>query len=316
MGGDDNMPQYSIVVPVYNSEKTLELLYKRVTEIFEAKYNGDFELVLVDDCSQDHSAEVMRLLREQDLRVKIIFLAKNFGQHRALLCGFHNCKGEYIITMDDDLQHPPEEIPKLIEYMQAHSDVDVVVGNYLVKKHGIVRNMGTKMTNWFTSKIFHKNKNLHLTSFRLIKRYVVEGICDIQVANPRIGHLLLQVTNRIRNVDVRHDSRLYGKSGYSFGRLVRDFTNNILNNSDLPLAILGRLGFFSFIISILMIIYYIARYFIFGLSVQGFTTIVVLLLALGGLILFGIGLIGRYMIQLNSEVKKIPNYVIRSKEVD
>ena len=94
------------------------------------------------------------------------------------------------------------------------------------------------------------------------------------------------------------------------------FTNNILNNSDLPLAILGRLGFFSFIISILMIIYYIARYFIFGLSVQGFTTIVVLLLALGGLILFGIGLIGRYMIQLNSEVKKIPNYVIRSKEVD
>ena len=155
-----------------------------------------------------------------------------------------------------------------------------------------------------------------MTSFRLMKRYVVEGICDIQVANPRIGHLLLQVTNRIRNVDVRHDSRLYGKSGYSFGRLVRDFTNNILNNSDLPLAILGRLGFFSFIISILMIIYYIARYFIFGLSVQGFTTIVVLLLALGGLILFGIGLIGRYMIQLNSEVKKIPNYVIRSKEVD
>lgn len=310
------MPQYSVVVPVYNSEKTLELLYKRVTNVFEANYNGDFELILVDDCSRDNSAEVMRCLREQDRRVKIIFLAKNFGQHRALLCGFHHCKGEFVITMDDDLQHPPEEIPKLIDYMQKHPDVDVVVGNYLVKKHGIIRNFGTKMTNWFTSQIFHKDKNLHLTSFRLMRRYVVEGMCSISVANPRIGHLLLQITNRIRNVDVRHDARIFGKSGYTFSHLVRDFTTNILNNSDLPLAILGRLGVLSFIVSILMIIFYVARYFICGLSVQGFTTIVVLQLALGGLILFGIGLIGRYMIQLNKEVKKMPNYVVRSKEVD
>lgn len=310
------MPTYSIVVPVYNSEKTLEVLHKRVTEVFEANRWEDFELILVDDCSRDDSAKVMSRLREQDKRVKIIFLAKNFGQHRALLCGFHHCKGEYVITMDDDLQHPPEEIPKLVEYMQSNSDVDAVVGSYLVKKHGPIRNFGTKMTNWFTSKMFHKDKNLHLTSFRLMRRYVVENICGIHVNNPRIGHLLLQVTNRIRNVDVRHDVRAYGKSGYTFSRLVRDFINNILNNSDLPLAVLGSLGLLSLAASILMILYYIVRYFFVGVSVPGFTTIVVLQLALGGLILFGIGLLGRYLINLNGEVKKMPNYVVRYKEVD
>lgn len=306
---------YSIVVPVYNSEKSLEDLYTRLSKIFEEEQQS-FELILVDDSSKDNSYQIMKKLNSENSNVKIIQMSKNYGQHKATLCGMRYTAGEFVITMDDDLQHPPEEIPKLIKAMDENENIDVVIGVYDSKKHNLIRNLGTMCTNKLTSLIFHKDPHLKLTSFRLMRRRIVDGLLSFNLKNPRIGHMLLQISNRILDVQVHHDVRVYGKSGYSFKRLVNDFFNNVLNNSDLPLKILGRIGIISFISSILLSLYYICNYLIRGVRVQGWTTLVVLILLFSGMILFALGLIGNYMIRILNETKESPTYVIRNIDLN
>lgn len=310
------MTKYSVVVPVYNSEKTLETLYRRLVDVFDTKYGGEFELILVDDSSRDKSSQIMHQLHQLDNRVKTIYMARNFGQHTALLCGFGHVSGDIVITMDDDLQHPPEEIIKLLEYLEKNPQMDVVCGHYASKKHSAIRNLGTTMTNAFTSHIFGKPKDLRLTSFRAMKRYVADALCQFTESRPRIGHMLLRTTNRIGNITVEHNARQFGKSGYSFKRLVKDFINNILYNSNLPLLVLGWVGVLDMVISVILILYYLIRFFITGYSVEGFATQVIIMLASSGLILLGQGIIGHYLSQIVSEAKKRPLYIIRDKEID
>lgn len=307
---------YSIVVPVYNSAKVLDELYSRIREVFENKIGEEFEIILVDDSSRDESFLVMEKLRKEDARIKIIQLSRNYGQHCALLCGMNYADGDFIITMDDDLQHPPEEIPKLIIEITSHEELDVVIGEYASKKHGIIRNFGTYMSNLVTSHVFGNDPNLKLTSFRIMRRLVVENLLQLKVSYPRIGHLLLLVSNRIGNVTVEHDKRLYGKSGYSFKRLVKDFFHNISNNTAFPLIFLRNAGLLSFGISVVLALYYVIRYFTVGISIQGWTTIILLMLFFFGITLLGMGIVGEYLYRVLEETKKIPNYMIRRCEVE
>lgn len=150
------MSLYSVVVPVYNSEHTLTELYTRLEKVFRETVQEPFELILVDDGSKDRSYQIMEELRQKDPRVKIIQMARNFGQHPALLCGFSHAEGDFIITMDDDLQHPPEEIPKLINTIRERDDVDVIIASYEGRKHGPIRRLGTKVSVWATSKMLGK----------------------------------------------------------------------------------------------------------------------------------------------------------------
>ena len=154
------MSLYSIVVPVYNSEKTLDELYTRIRDVFDCTMKENFELILVDDSSRDNSYEVMEKLHKADSRVKIIQMAKNFGQHPALLCGFSFAKGDFIITMDDDLQHRPEEIPKMAAAINERDDVDVIIAKYENRKHNFIRKLGTKISIYATSKMLNKDPNL------------------------------------------------------------------------------------------------------------------------------------------------------------
>ena len=165
------MSLYSVVVPVYNSEHTLEDLYTRLKRVFEETLHEEFELILVDDSSRDSSFQVMQKLRRLDRRVRIIQMARNFGQHPALLCGFHYVKGDFVITMDDDLQHPPEELPKMITVMNERPDVDVILARYEGRKHNIIRRAGTRLSVWATSKMLGKDPDLEITSFRLMPAF-------------------------------------------------------------------------------------------------------------------------------------------------
>ena len=307
------MPLYSIVIPVYNSEKSLRILHKRIAEEFDRVIGQPFELILVDDCSKDRSFSVIRELTEEDARVKGIQLSVNHGQQKAVICGFHYVTGDYVITMDDDLQHPPEEIPKLIDKMNSSEDIDVVVGAYDVKKHGPIRRFGTWLMNLSSNMIYGKPNKLKLTSFRLLKRQVVENLCKISVSQPTVGPLLLQTTSHIVNTTVTHDKRQYGTSGYSLRTLIRSFIRNMITNSDLPLVCIGKIGILSFIISIALTIYYVLQYLISGISIAGWTTTVVLILLFGGMTLFSIGIIGRYLTSIMMEAKKYPAYLIRTE---
>ena len=138
------MSLYSVVVPVYNSEHTLQELYRRLEKVFREVIKEDFELILVDDGSKDRSFEVMQELRNKDHRVRIIQMARNFGQHPALLCGFAHVRGDFVVTMDDDLQHQPEELPKMIKVMRERDDVDAIIASYEGRQHGFIRKLGTK----------------------------------------------------------------------------------------------------------------------------------------------------------------------------
>ena len=309
------MSLYSIVVPVYNSEKTLEELYTRIRDVFDHTMKENFELILVDDSSRDNSYEVMEKLHKADSRVKIIQMAKNFGQHPALLCGFSFAKGDFIITMDDDLQPRPEEIPKMAAAINERDDVDVIIAKYENRKHNFIRKLGTKISIYATSKMLNKDPNLEITSFRLMRRFIVEAILNTNTHLPQIGNLLVQSSNRIINIPVQHDSRKVGRSNYTFRHLARDLIYDITSNSAFPLILVRDLGIFSFIISILLGLFYLVRYFIYGVSVEGWTTLVLLILAYNGIILLAIGIIGQYLMNILNEAKKMPNYVIRKKDL-
>ena len=309
------MSLYSVVVPVYNSEHTLYELYERVSKVFDETLHEEFEMILVDDGSKDHSYEVMEELHDKDNRVKIIQQARNFGQHPALLCGFKYVKGDFIITMDDDLQHPPEEIPKLVKVMNERDDVDVIIAKYEGRQHNIIRRMGTWVSVYATSKMLKKPRDLEITSFRLIRRFIVDAIVKMDVHLPQIGNLLVQTSNRIINVPVHHDARKYGKSGYSFKRLAKDLIYDITTNSAFPLIVVRDLGITSFIISVMLALFYLFRYFLYGVSVEGWTTLVLFMLGYNGVILLSIGIIGEYLMHILDEAKKMPNYVERRKKL-
>ena len=306
---------YSIVVPVYNSEHTLEDLHRRLAKVFDEELKLPFELLLVDDGSKDHSYEVMKKLREEDKRVRIFQMARNFGQPNALLCGFHYVEGDFVITMDDDLQHPPEELPKMIRYLDEHEEIDVVLGRYQNRKHSFFRRLGTSVSSRFTTKMLGKSPDLEMTSFRLMRRFIVDAIRDTTIHLPQIGNLLLMTSNRIVNIDVRHDARAYGHSGYSFRELTRELFYDISTNSAFPLLIVRNVGIVTFVVSIVLGLIFLIQYLVGHTTVTGWTSIILVLLASTGLTLLSIGILGDYMLHVLDESKKMPHYVLRQKDI-
>ncbi|MGI6007347.1 MAG: glycosyltransferase family 2 protein [Ruminococcus sp.] len=310
------MSLYSVVVPVYNSEHTLEDLYTRLRRVFEETLHEEFELILVDDSSRDASFQVMQKLRSRDKRVRIIQMARNFGQHPALLCGFTYVKGDFVITMDDDLQHPPEELPKMIQVMNERPDVDVILAKYEGRKHNFIRRAGTRLSVWATSKMLGKDPDLEITSFRLMRRFIVDAIVKTSTHLPQIGNLLVQTSNRIINVSVHHDSRAYGKSGYSFRRLVKDLIYDITSHTAFPLLVVRNIGMLGFAVTLFLALYYLIRYILCGSAVPGWTSLMLITLCGFSLTLLSLGVIGMYLMNILNEAKKMPHYVIRQEDTE
>ncbi len=305
----------SNVIPVYNSEKSLHELCSRLTAVYEKVIKADYELILVNDCSSDNSWNVLKELHASNQNIKVINLAKNAGQHAATLCGLKYCTGDFVVLLDDDLQHPPEEIVKLVSCITADSEIDVVIGSYEKKKHSAVRNIGSHAMK-YTSAYIHKSKdNLRLTSFRIMRISVAREVVKIQVHKPRIGYLIRMTTNRISSVIVEHHQRKYGSSGYTFVRLVKDFILNIINNTTLPLKMISIIGTIISIFSMLFAMYLIGRFFFGGHSVKGWTSLMVTVSFFSGFILFTLGIIGEYLLRILIETKKLPLYHERETHI-
>ena len=307
-------PVVSVVIPVYRSEGSLPPLIERLGRVF-AEMQVEYEVVLVDDASPDNSWQVMQELRYQDPRVKIIQHMRNFGQHKAILCGMEHARGRFVVTMDDDLQHPPEEIPKLFEALTDDDETDVIIGAYESKQHSWFRNMGSWAVNRVSDYVFAKDPNLKLTSFRIMRRSVVEELGNTAHHNPRIGQLLLLITNRIKNVQVVHNPQENGSSRYRLSRLVPDALDHILSNSALPLQMVSYLGFGCSILSFVMITYYLYRFFFIGVGVPGWTTTILLLLFFFGMVLFSLGVVGEYLIRILKQVQHSPRSIVRKKKL-
>ena len=274
------------------------------------RLNSSYEVVFVNDASVDDSLSVLRQIQESNARVVVIDLMRNFGQHNAVVCGFSRAAGELIITMDDDLQHPPEEIPKLIVAMET-ADVDVVIGRYIEKQHTLFRNLGSalmKRLSWYTLGV---PPHLQLNSFRLLKRAVAQAVVDFAGPNPRVGLILFQITRRIVNVDVEHHARRGSRTNYSLSRLISAAIDNVVNYSALPLRLLAYAGLVTSVIAAVLSIYYFVRYVHGDIKVLGFTTLVILLLFFMGMTMCAFGIVGEYLMRLISAAEQRPSFVIR-----
>ena len=238
----------TIVVPVYRGAATITELVERLSEELRAHY--ELEIVLVDDASPDNSAEVMRGLSERYPWVVSVFLSRNFGEHNAVLAGLNHASGDFVVTMDDDLQNPPREVKRLVdELAQGH---DVVYSRYDSKKHSFFRNFGSVVNDRVANVMLGKPPNLYLCSFRSMNRLVVDELIKFDGPFPYIDGLILRTTRRIGVLTVEHDERAVGQSGYTLLKLIRLWSNMFTSFSILPLraaslfgllvAMLGMLG--------------------------------------------------------------------------
>lgn len=306
-----NELKYSIVIPVYRSQKTLGKLYECLCDIFE-RIEGEFEIILVEDAGGDGSWQVMKRLRAQDKRVRIIKLARNFGQHNALLCGFSYVRGQYVFTIDDDLQNPPEQLLKLLNVMEQDPS-DVIYGIYEQKKHSMTRRVGSFLFNFLMKKC-GACSDIQLSNVRMIRRSVIDEILRIPTVNPIIDMMLAGVTDSFSSVRIEHHERLSGKTGYSMKKLVKLFLQGILYYTTLPLKALFVIGTASMGISLILGTVYFAMYMAGVIDVSGWTTIILLILFFSGILTLSMGIISQYLLRIVQEVQKRPCYTIRDED--
>ncbi|HEY4311675.1 MAG TPA: glycosyltransferase [Pirellulales bacterium] len=297
--------ELSIVVPVYNSSAILPSLIERLRPVLDA-LGKSYEVLLVEDGSPDDSWRVLKELQSQDPQhIVAVQLMRNYGQHNALMCGFRHARGALIITMDDDLQHPPEEIPKLLETITA-GDLDLVYGCYDKKKHPPLKNIGSKIVNMFFRHVFRLS--VTVTAFRIFRRELLEAILPYKLPFTFIDGLLAWNTRRVGKVTVEHHPRAAGRSGDSLSKMVTLALNLFTNFSLLPLQMVSLLGGAAAVCGLLAGVYYLFRYFTSSITTPGYASIIVSILTLGGLQLLGLGVIGEYLGRLHLNVNGKPQY--------
>ncbi len=305
-----NMIELSIIVPVFNSEGTLEKLIAEIEKSFLEKIS--YEVVLINDGSTDNSWEKLQELSKIQPNIVAINLLKNYGQHNAMMCGFHYARGEFVVTIDDDLQNPPSEIAKLL--VEIKKGYDVVFGRFDKKKHNNVRKFGTKVVGYLNKKIFGKPDDLVLTNFRMMRKSVVERMINYKTQYPYVPGLVLMFSERKTNVLVSHKKREIGKSNYNFIRIAKLVSTILFNYSSFPIRFVSFVGFGISMLSFLIGIAYILRDIIVGVQVQGWTTLIVLISFLGGFIILMIGMLGEYIARMNTQLSNTKSFMIKDVE--
>jgi glycosyltransferase involved in cell wall biosynthesis len=306
--GDIESRGYSVVVPVYNSETLLEELCNRIDEVLGG-LGEDYEIILVDDSSVDNSWEVMNSLRGKNMNIKIIQLMRNFGQHNALLCGIREARYDVIITMDDDLQHPPEEIPKLLEKLdEGH---DVIYGFPQEEQHGFLRDLASQVTKLALQSAMGSKTARNASAFRAFRTRLREAFADYESPFVSIDVLLTWGTTRFNSIPVRHEPREMGESSYTFSRLMVHALNMMTGFSVLPLQLASLLGFLFTIFGIGVLLFVMGRYLILGGSVPGFPFLASIIAIFSGVQLFSLGIIGEYLARMHHRSMGRPSSVIR-----
>ena len=303
-----NKRSISIIVPVYNSQQTLVALHKRLNSVF-TKLAGEFEIIFVNDGSVDNSWEEIKILEEKNPSVIGVNLMKNFGQHNALLCGIRKAKYELIATLDDDLQNPPEELPKLIE--KLNEGYDVVYGKPKKEKHGLFRDLSSIITKLALKTTMGVENAKNVSAFRVFRTQLREAFKQYSGSFISIDVLLTWGTNRFTAVPVKNDNRLFGRSNYTFSKLFVHALNMITGFSVLPLQIASMLGFIFAFFGLSILIYVVVQYLLVGTPVQGFPFLASIISVFSGVQLLAIGIIGEYLARMYFRAMDKPQYLIK-----
>ncbi|TAE40960.1 MAG: glycosyltransferase [Runella slithyformis] len=300
----------SIVIPVYNSEQTIEKLVEKVLNVL---HDWEIEIVLVNDGSRDASEQVCSQLAQRHNNVKFISLRRNFGEFNAVMCGLNHVNGDFCAIIDDDFQNPPAEILTLLETAQS-KNYDVVYSYYDQKQHSLFRNVGSGLVNTLTTWLLDKPKDLYLSSFKLIKAEVVHEIIQYKGPYPYIDGLIFRVTRHIGKVKVSHQKRDNGASNYTIGKLISLFLNILFCYSPRPLRLLTLAGLSLFTISILLTLIELTTSLLSSHLPVTDHIVWITFLAVSGMQLTGMGMMGEYLGKLFMSQSGLPQYVIKSKQ--
>ncbi|MDD5528282.1 MAG: glycosyltransferase family 2 protein [Patescibacteria group bacterium] len=303
----------SIIVPVYKGAETIGRLADVLVAEMSPRYN--LEIVLVNDGSPDNSEAVCaEVYHKYPQTVKFYSLARNFSEHNAVMAGLNNCRGDFAVIMDDDFQNPVSEAIKLIDYAVAN-DFDVVYTYYSEKKHSFFRNLGSSFNGRIANLMLKKPKDLYLSSFKIVNRFLINEIIKYEGSAPYIDGLILRTTNHIGKIEVLHEKRATGRSSYTFKKLFSLWINSFISFSIMPLRIMTGAGFVFACLSFLLAIEIVSEK-IFNFTdhlPRGYATLAVLILFFAGIQLIAIGICGEYVGRIFLFQNKRPQYVIRKK---
>lgn len=301
-------PKYSAVIPVYNSAAIVGTTIDRTGAFFQ-QLGASYEIVAVNDGSRDGSWEIVCDRAAKDTRVVAVDLLHNYGQHTALLAGLQISTGDYVITLDDDMQNPPEEMIHLIRTAEAGHDA--VFGRFRQKQHAAYRRMGSQVISLLNTAVFHKPKGLTLSNFRLVRRDVVDRICAYRTAYPYIPGLVLMFSASPANVYVEHRARAEGRSNYTLPKIVALVMRILFNYSSFPLRAVSATGAIVAAVSFLLGLFYLIRALITGFSVAGWATLVVMLAFFNGLLILMMSMLGEYIVRLLNQSSQVRSYELR-----
>ena len=296
----------SVIIPVYNSESSIvslvDTLHKALKEI-------TFEIILVNDGSKDGSERLCKELARKFSSVHFISLRRNYGEFNAVMCGLNFTKGEYCVMIDDDFQNPPEEIIKLVNTAEKGS-YDVVYTYYSKKEHAVYRNLGSRLVNWITSYLLGKPKDLYLSSFKLIKRDVIEEIIKYKGPYPYIDGLIFRITSNIGTVQVIHHKRGDGASNYTWRKLISLFLNILFCYSALPIRLFMPIGLGLFGVGFLLLLFLFGQWIV-GPDPKGWQVVTAAVIFIGGIQCTLLSVLGEYIGKSFMDQSGQPQYVIK-----
>lgn len=301
-------PEVSFVIPLYNTGTALEALLSAFANL---KLDFTWELVLVDDGSADLTAErAARLMRQVEAPVTLVELARNFGEHAAVLAGLRQSRGRYVVNLDDDLQNPVEEALRLVAHLRE-TGAEVVYSRYPKKQHSWLRNAGSRAVNWAACLLLDKPADLYLSSFRAMRRELVERITRYDGPYPYIDGLILGATRRIETLEVAHHARAEGESGYTLRKLVRLAMNMFFDFSIMPLRLSSVLGFGLCLLGVVMLAEVLLEALVAGRVQPGWGSLMAVITVFSGAQLLMLGLIGEYVGRAFLTVSGKPQSLVR-----
>ena len=300
--------QLSVVIPVYRSQESLHELYQRLVETLTG-LGISFEILFVEDCGGDNSWGLIQGLAADDERVQGFRMSRNYGQHNALLAGIRAATGELIATLDDDLQHPPEEIPKLLAKIEE--GYDVVYGPPEVEQHGFFRDVASQITKLALQNAMGAETARHVSAFRVFRAQLRSAFIDYRSPSVNLDVLLTWGSTRFTVIPVRHEARKYGKSGYTTRKLLGHAMNMLTGFSTMPLKLASFMGFLFALFGVFVLAYVLLRYIFVGAGVPGFAFLASIVALFSGAQLLALGIIGEYLARMYQRSMDRPAYLLR-----
>lgn len=305
------MKKVSFVIPCYRSEHTLPHVITEIEEKMKQLMQYEYEVILVNDCSPDNTWGTIRRICEEKTFVKGISFARNFGQHSALMAGLRHADGDYVVCLDDDGQTPADEVDKLLDKLEE--GFDAVYAKYEHKQHSTFRNLGSKVNELMTRAMLGKPKDLYISSYFAVRRFVVEDMIRYENSYPYVIGLVLRATKSITNVVVHHREREEGNSGYTLKKLLGLWFNGFTAFSVKPLRIATAIGGFAAGAGFLYGVYTIIKRLINPDVPMGFSSLMSAIVFFGGMIMIMLGLVGEYIGRIYISLNNSPQYVIRER---